>query len=95
MIQLPLQRKFQQKYLWKLFVNIYYNGYMTINGKTAAIPEVYTFNDVVDEACGKLMDKQIKYSIRRIVEMEESLDNMERELDDFLGKSDFHKNEIS
>jgi hypothetical protein len=68
---------------------------MTINGKTVAIPDVYTFSDIVDEACGKLMDKQIKYSIRRITEMEEYLANMEKELDDFLGKSSFHKNEIS
>ncbi|MDR2597510.1 MAG: hypothetical protein LBC76_09360 [Treponema sp.] len=68
---------------------------MTINGKTAAVPDVYTFNDLVDEACDRLMDKQIKYSIRRITEMEEYLANMERELDDFLGKSNFHKNVIS
>jgi len=68
---------------------------MTINGKTAAVPDVYTFSDLVDEACDKLMDKQIKYSIRRITEMEEYLANMERELNDFLGKSDFCKNVIS
>jgi len=68
---------------------------MTINGKTAAVSDVYTFNDVVDEACGKLLDKQIKYSIRRLTEMEERLANMERELDDFLGKSNSHNNEIS
>jgi len=68
---------------------------MTINGKTAAMPDVYTFSDVVDEVCSKLMDKQIKYSIRRITEMEECLINMERELDDFLMKSNFHKNKIS
>jgi len=68
---------------------------MTINGKTAAVHDVYTFNDVVDEACDRLLDKQIKYSIRRIMEMEERLANMERELDDFLGKSNFHKNKNS
>jgi len=68
---------------------------MTINGKTAAIPDVYTFSDVVDEACGKLMNKQIEYSIRRITEMEEYLANMERELSDFIGKSDSYRNEIS
>ncbi|MCL1959232.1 MAG: hypothetical protein FWF68_06490 [Spirochaetes bacterium] len=68
---------------------------MTINGKTAAISDVYTFSNVVDEACDKLMEKQIKYSIRRITEMEERLADMERELDDFLGKSDFHRNKNS
>jgi len=44
----------------------------------------YAFSDVVDQACEKLMDRQIKYSIRRIREMEERLCNLERELDDFL-----------
>jgi hypothetical protein len=44
----------------------------------------YTFSDVVDRACEGLMDKQIKYSIRRIREMEEQLCLLERELDDFL-----------
>jgi hypothetical protein len=62
---------------------------MTINGKTAAVHDVYNFSDIVDEACDKLMDKQIKYSIRRIIEMEECLTNMEMELDNFLGKSNF------
>ena len=44
----------------------------------------YTFNDVVDKACDGLMDCQIKYSIRKIQEMEEYLCNLERELDTFL-----------
>jgi len=68
---------------------------MTINGKTAAATDVYTFSNVVDEACDKLLDKQIKNSIRRITEMEERLAIMERELDDFLGKSDSCRNKIS
>jgi hypothetical protein len=57
---------------------------MTINEKTAAIPGVYTFNDLVDETCGKLMDKQIKHSLRRIMEMEERLESIEKELDEFI-----------
>jgi len=44
----------------------------------------YAFSDVVDQACEKLMDRQIKYSIRRIREMEERLCELERDLDDFL-----------
>jgi hypothetical protein len=44
----------------------------------------YVFSDVVDKACEGLMDRQIKYSIRRISEMEEHLCELERELDDFL-----------
>jgi hypothetical protein len=52
-------------------------------------PAGYSFSDLVDETCEKLKERQIKYSIRRIQEMEERLFNLEKELDDFLGKSDF------
>jgi hypothetical protein len=72
---------------------------MTFEDKSAPEPRVsetllpenpgnYSFNDVVDEACEKLKDRQIKYSIRRIQEMEECLYNLDRELEDFLGKQD-------
>jgi len=44
----------------------------------------YAFSDVVDKACKGLLDRQIKYSIRRIRVMEEQLCVLERELDDFL-----------
>ena len=44
-----------------------------------------TFSEVVEKACEKLMDRQIKYSIKRIHEMEENLSAIERELDEFLG----------
>ncbi|MDR0323864.1 MAG: hypothetical protein LBI12_05400 [Treponema sp.] len=70
---------------------------MTLDEKSASLPgrnlrsaEVsgeYIFSDVLDEACEKLMDQQIKYSIRRIQEMENILECLEKELDDFLGKS--------
>jgi len=46
------------------------------------------FIDVLDSACEKLMNAQIKYSIRRIREMDERLCLMERELDEFLYKKD-------
>jgi len=45
----------------------------------------YSFSEVVEKACDELMDRQIKYSIKRILEMEESLSVIEKELDDFLG----------
>jgi len=44
----------------------------------------YAFSDVVDNACEELMDRQVKYSIRRIREMEDQLCKLERELNDFL-----------
>jgi hypothetical protein len=57
---------------------------MTVNEKPAAAPGVCSFNNMVDETCDKLMDKQIKHSIRRIVEMEERLESLEKELDEFI-----------
>ena len=57
---------------------------MTLNEKSAAVPGVYSFTEVVDEACSKLKDRQIKYSIQRIQVMEDRLSGMEKELDAFL-----------
>jgi len=45
---------------------------------------IYVFSDVVDNACKGLRDRQIKFSIRRIQDMEERLLEMEQELDSFL-----------
>jgi hypothetical protein len=49
----------------------------------------FSFTDMVDDACERLKDRQIKYSIRRIAEMEECLYNLEKELDAFLEKAIF------
>jgi len=54
------------------------------NEKIAANADPYTFSDVVDKACESLMDRKIKYSLRRIQEMENILYNLEHELDAFL-----------
>jgi len=59
---------------------------MTLGEKPAVIPGIYSFSDVLDETCVKLMEKQAKYSIRRIQEMEECLITLERELDEFLSR---------
>jgi len=59
---------------------------MTYGKKPAAVSDVYTFSDVVDRACEKLMDRQIIYSIRRIQSMDERLAALEKELDDFLSQ---------
>ena len=54
------------------------------DSKTIAVGGAYTFNEVVEKACEDLMDCQIKYSIRRIQEMENCLCDLEQELDAFL-----------
>ena len=62
---------------------------MAISEKNAAISGVSLFGEVVEEACERLMDRQIKYSIRRLQEMENRLSSLERELDAFLEKNNF------
>ncbi|MCL2243413.1 MAG: hypothetical protein FWC03_02965 [Treponema sp.] len=59
---------------------------MTFGEKPAVVSPVISFNNVVDDACERLMERQIKYSIRHIQEMEERLSCIERELDDFLSQ---------
>ncbi|MDR0322069.1 MAG: hypothetical protein LBI28_11245 [Treponema sp.] len=60
---------------------------MTLDDKSTTVTDadIFEFGEVVDKACKGLMDKQIKYSIRRIQEMEDTLSELERELDAFLG----------
>ena len=62
---------------------------MAISEKNTAISGVSLFGEVVDKTCERLMDRQIKYSIRRLQEMENRLSSLELELDAFLGKSNF------
>jgi hypothetical protein len=45
-----------------------------------------SFETVLDAACEGLEERRLRYSIRRIKEMEESLLVLEGELDSFLGK---------
>jgi len=57
---------------------------MTLGEKPAAVTNVCEFSEIVDKACEGLKDRQIKYSIRRIQEMEERLSDLERELNEFI-----------
>ena len=61
---------------------------MSFEQKHVIISDFCSFSNLVDEACDKLMDQQIKYSIRRIQKMEERLSDLEQELDDFLFQKD-------
>ena len=80
-----------------MYYEIYYNYIMILGEKPgrefpAAISskrlivkdDSCTFDDVVSKACEGLIDRQVKYTIRRINEMEKCLLNLERELDEFL-----------
>jgi hypothetical protein len=54
---------------------------MSTGEKQITLP---TFEAVLDSACEGLQEKKVRYSLRRISEMEESLLCLERELDAFL-----------
>ena len=50
----------------------------------AALYADLSFDSILDETCERLLDRQVKYTIQRIREMEQRLDTLARELDDFL-----------
>jgi hypothetical protein len=43
-----------------------------------------SFEAVVDRACSRLWDRKVRYSLRRIRELQEILEKTERELDEIL-----------
>ena len=47
-------------------------------------PKVPSFESMLDTTCDRLLEKHIRYSIRRLGEMEEELIGLEKELDAFL-----------
>jgi len=67
-----------------------YNGNTAAGERPAAVSEM-TFDSLLDETCERLMDRQIKYSIRRIYEMEKRLEILERELEEFIQKAVIEK----
>ncbi|MDR0455940.1 MAG: hypothetical protein LBH20_04550 [Treponema sp.] len=51
--------------------------------KTAPVSD-FSFDSLLDETCERLLDRQVKYAIQRIYDMEKRLGSLERELDEFL-----------
>jgi len=45
-----------------------------------------SFEDVLDTTCERLWERHTQYSIRRIGEMQEELNSIERTLDEFIGR---------
>jgi hypothetical protein len=60
---------------------------MTFEKKSTIITEEPSFEAVLNTAFERLQEKQIQYSIRRIREMDEELDKIEKELEEFINKS--------
>jgi len=63
----------------------------TTAGQQAALYDDISFDSILDETCERLLDRQVKYAIQRIHEMEQRLDTLERELDEFLSLNRKHK----
>jgi len=61
-----------------------HNGNAASGGKAISVPEAYTFDSILDETCERLLDRQLKYSIQRIHEMEKRLCSLENELNEFM-----------
>ena len=57
---------------------------MAFEQKPVVLKEALAFETVLDTACERLREKQIQYSIRRIMEMEDELLRLEKELDKFI-----------
>jgi hypothetical protein len=47
-----------------------------------------SFEAMVDDACSRLWDRKVRYSLRRIRELGEILEGIERELDELLLQGD-------
>jgi len=45
-----------------------------------------SFEMVLDMTCERLEERQIRHSIRRIRKMEEELQGLEKDLDEFMGR---------
>ena len=58
---------------------------MPLEKNQIIMTEKPSFEAMLDSTCELLEEKHIKYSIRRLREMDEVLAGMEKELDDFLG----------
>jgi hypothetical protein len=57
-----------------------------ISNHTSETMRDVSFEEALDTACGRLMDRQIRRSLQRLQEMEERLNGIERGLDEFLSQ---------
>jgi len=64
---------------------------MAFEKKQMVLTDEPSFELVLDSACARLREKHIQYSLRRINEMEEILQCLEKELDDFIGHNASHE----
>jgi hypothetical protein len=63
---------------------------MAYEKRYPVLTEDRSFYEALDSVCERLEDKQIQYSIRRLRELDQRLEEMEKELDDFLLREKSH-----
>ncbi|GHT88242.1 hypothetical protein FACS1894137_16450 [Spirochaetia bacterium] len=49
--------------------------------EAAVLPAAASFTELLDETCTRLWDRRVRYSVRRIRDLEETLATLELELD--------------
>jgi hypothetical protein len=57
---------------------------MTFEKRPVILTEDSSFDSVLNSACERLWNKHSEYSIRRIQELGDELDKLEKELDHFI-----------
>ena len=62
---------------------MYPNSNMATGEKAAPFSQI-SFDSLLDETCERLLNRQAKYFIQRIGEMEKRLCGLESELDEFM-----------
>jgi hypothetical protein len=59
---------------------------MTSGKNPAFVSDSMSFEAVLDDTCDRLWDRKVRYSIRRIQEMDAALSALEQDLDEMLLK---------
>ncbi|MDR2493920.1 MAG: hypothetical protein LBD24_01735 [Spirochaetaceae bacterium] len=59
---------------------------MIFDKESVILSDNVSFESVLDKTCERLWGKKIQYSIRRIRELEATLQGLEQELDTLLGQ---------
>jgi hypothetical protein len=57
---------------------------MSAGEDTSTLLDNGSFEAVLDNACSRLWDRKVRYSLRRIQELQDILEKTERELDEML-----------
>jgi hypothetical protein len=57
-----------------------------VTGNATVLLEGNSFDSVLDDVCSRLWERKVRYSLRRIGELDGILEKMERELDEIQAR---------